>query len=429
MLPTAKGPFAAAAFAAAGCAAAQEAESAVLAEGLAAYAGLAVVVLYYLAVWLWCGNKQFRRAVTLRPTAPETVSPAALRYIDRMAYDDQQLAAALLAMAVKGYLHFEDKDRTLAVVRDEAPESVLAPDERELAHRLFDGRTKLALSWSNRRILMDMHRHLRHVLEARYRGKLFQTRTLPRAIGVAVSAAALAAILASHGAGAAQGLAGLALGVLCVAVAALLAWHEYRRVQGVAARVSVVTALAAAGVALAGAGFLAEAVRSLIADGFAGGLAAIAVLAAVNAIVLPRLPNYSREGWRLMLEAEGFRRFVQGGYQPEHEDLSIARLFEANLPYAAALGVGEPWAALFESALAKAPRAGREGLDYLPIWYAGLKWERQTAGDFAASFLRTLSAAVSSMAGPAGHEPETPRARPNREEPPKRSRSGSRRDE
>lgn len=422
-------PVAAALIAAAGGAAAQEAQSAVLADSAVGYAALGAVFAYYLIAWLWAGNKQFRREVPLRPTAPETVSPAALRYVDRMGYDDQQLAVALLGMAVRGYLHFEDKDRTLSVVRDEAPESVLAPEERELAHRLFDGRTKLALSWSNRRTLVDLHRHFRHVLENRYRGKLFNTHALLRAVGVAVSLAALAALLADHGSAALQGLAELALGALCIAVAGLLGWHEYRRTHGAAAHVSIVTALAAAGVALAGLGFLADAVRTLLTGGFGGGLAALAALAGANALFLPRLPNYSREGWRLMLEAEGFRRFVKDGYNPEHEDLSTARLFELNLPQAAALGVGEEWAALFEGALVKAPRAERTGLDYMPIWYAGLKWERQTPGDFAVSFLRALAAAVSSMSGPAGHEPEIPRTRPNREEPPKRSPSGSRSDD
>jgi hypothetical protein len=63
-------------------------------------AGLALVVLYYLTVWFRVGRAPAKSPIMALYEPPLGVSPAAMRYLVRMGFDDRTFTAAILNMSV-----------------------------------------------------------------------------------------------------------------------------------------------------------------------------------------------------------------------------------------------------------------------------------------------------------------------------------------
>src|SRR6202008_999191 len=80
---------------------------------------------------------------------PAGLSPAAMRYLVRMGYDSKTFAAAVLDMAVKGYLKIKEQDGVYTLTLDQAGSKVLTTDEKSVASDLFDGRTETTLRNEN----------------------------------------------------------------------------------------------------------------------------------------------------------------------------------------------------------------------------------------------------------------------------------------
>ena len=79
---------------------------------VAVVAGLAMILLYYIPVWRTHGRDPEEGVVVTRYKPPGGYSPASLRYINHMYYDDKVMTAAIVNLAVKGYLEIEKKGKT-----------------------------------------------------------------------------------------------------------------------------------------------------------------------------------------------------------------------------------------------------------------------------------------------------------------------------
>ena len=76
---------------------------------------------------------------------PENFSPAAVRFVARMGFDQKAFAAAVVNMAVKGYLSItENSDGDFTLSLDGADRAALSFGERRLADKLFGGATTVA---------------------------------------------------------------------------------------------------------------------------------------------------------------------------------------------------------------------------------------------------------------------------------------------
>ena len=80
------------------------------ASTIAGLAGLIAIGAYYFFAWLKFGRDPARGVIIPLYTPPKDFSAASVRFVDRMGYDRKTFAAALVAMAVKGYLRIiEDR--------------------------------------------------------------------------------------------------------------------------------------------------------------------------------------------------------------------------------------------------------------------------------------------------------------------------------
>ena len=112
--------------------------------------GLILLIMYYYLVWNRVGRDPPGRVIIPEYEMPANLSAAAMRYLMRMKYDNQCFAAAILSLAVKGYLRIEEIDGLLGfgkhftLVREPNPgKAPLSDDEQKLLGKLFGKIDKL----------------------------------------------------------------------------------------------------------------------------------------------------------------------------------------------------------------------------------------------------------------------------------------------
>jgi len=99
--------------------------------------GLAIVLFYYLAVWIRLGRDPQAGVVIPRYSPPHGYSPASMRYIREMGYDHKAFAAALVNLAVNGLVEITEDGKEYTLFRTDKDALGLAPGEKTLLKMLF----------------------------------------------------------------------------------------------------------------------------------------------------------------------------------------------------------------------------------------------------------------------------------------------------
>lgn len=313
---------------------------------LIALAGLILLLIYYGVTWWRVGRDPKAGTIFPHYRPPAGHSPAGLRYLARMDYDQRCFAADLVEMAVKGYLRIhQEKSGWREVWRLErlpgADPSALTPSQAALARTLFANGDNLILTNTHAdKVGRAQNAHtgsLAQIYQPRY--LLTNGRTLMLGIGISILYGAIA-------------------------------WSA--------------------------------------ADG--DGVPAMLVLfgLAIGAHVLfARLMKApTREGRRLLDQVEGLKLYLSVAERDELKSLPgpgsdappvlDAERYEALLPYALALDVEDAWTRKFTLAVGAAAAAAAAG---------GIQWYRGRSSDLSRvsrSLGETLSRRIAASATPPG---------------------------
>ncbi len=301
--------------------------------------GLAVVFLYYLIVWLLVGRDPARGTIVTLYEPPGGYSPAGLRYLTRMGFDDRAFAASLLNMAVKGYLTIRREAGVYSLAPTGVTTDVLAPEEQKIAETLLPSGQPLELKDDNCAAVSSARNASMTSLQHKMKDVHFHTNTGYFLIGLGVSAVVALALIPRL----------LFTSALVAPLGALGAVNLlfYHLLKAPTSR---------------GRALLDK------VEGFKQFLAAV--------------------------EADRLERI--GG--PE----ITPPVFEKYLPYAVALGVEQAWAKKFSNALAAAGQAPSGDGGYSPSWYSGESWGSLGAAGFASSIGDSFSGAIYSASNPPG---------------------------
>ena len=98
------------------------------------------------SVWFRVGRDPQRGTIMPRYEPPAGLSPAGMRYLVKMGFDNKVAAAAMLDMAVKKYVTIGKSDAVYTLTRADGEKVVLTPDERLLAEKLLGSDKSLELS-------------------------------------------------------------------------------------------------------------------------------------------------------------------------------------------------------------------------------------------------------------------------------------------
>lgn len=380
---------------------------------IAGFLGLLILFAYYIFTWVAVGVDPPKGPVIPLFTPPKGFSPAAVRFVSRMSYDQKAFVAAVVNMAVKGYLKIIEKDagffarKTYTLERTGQSETALSRAEKAAAGVLFGGsRSSIELKNTNHsRISSAISAHKDHLKDEF--GKIHFSRNTGFLIpGLAVSFLSLVAMVVGPSSGR------LDPGVLIFAlVAALFAlipvWMLYRLWKTFQTASNMVRAI----LVIMGLPALWFLITSVVpALPFLGFLMIADVLLAVilgghvvmHILFYHLLKAPSVMGRKAMDAIEGFQLYLTVAekerlgllYPPE----KTPELFEKYFPYALALDVEEKWSSQFTDVLAAAAATAGTAGAYHPSWYHGGSFSPSNLSSWGSDFGSSFSQAISSSA-------------------------------
>jgi len=385
-------------------------------DALVLLSGFLVLFLYYLIAWSAVGRDPAPGVIMALYQPPKDLSPAAMRYLLRMGFDNKTFAAAILDMGVRGFLTIKDQAGSYTLYTTGKSSSVLSPDEQQIAAALFAGRDQLWLHQENHLQIAAALKALRKGLAATEQKTYFVTNSRYLIAPVILSIIIAVAYLVVLGKAQVVAAAFLALwlSLWTIAVYALLvnsvtAWKAVLH-----SRATAFHGVVGTGKALFTTFFAIPFVFfECMAFWFLFKLTSVSFVLFIfgsgllHALFLHLMKAPTYAGRRLMDQVEGFKMFL-GAVDGDRLNRAVPpeqtpAVFEKFLPYALALDVEQDWAEKFSGILAGAgTAAGSPAIAYTPSFYSGSSWNSFTGASFASSFGSSLTSAISSSASAPG---------------------------
>ena len=378
-------------------------------------AGWIVVLLYYVMIWGMVGRDPARGTIVPLYEPPDNMSPAAMRFLERMGFDEKAFTAAIMGLAAKGYLTIEqDESKTYKLARRKnatEKDSNLSSDEQSLARILFEDGSPLVLKNKNHSLLARAQKAVETNLHTTVETDAFRTNARYLWPGIILSVLTIVAVVLMTGGSMLPvalfmcvWLTGWSFGVYMLVSSVIRAWKSVptEGVLGVgqAGFLTLFSIPFVIGECL-GLGML------IWACGFAAaGL--IAACIGINVLFHHLLKAPTLAGRALMDRVEGFKMFLTAVDADRLQTIArpdkTPQLFERFLPYAFALGVEHAWAEQFSTVLAQAATADAtgSGASYSPSWYSGAAFASFSASSFTSSFSSSFSSAISSSSAAPG---------------------------
>lgn len=311
--------------------------------------GLALLIGYYYFIWNRVGRDPPGRVIIPEYEMPAKQSPASMRYLMRMGYDNECFAAAILSLAVKGHLRIEQSDgilgfgKTFTLVREnKAFDQPLAQDEARVFDKLFENGDTLELKQANHRRVRSARTAHEVTVEAHYKRGFFAINGGWHFLGIALSL--------------------LVIGATVLQPGDAPFWPHWF-LSTPLGWISVASAIAA-----------------LVANGVFGKLLRAPTTAGQAAL------DHIR-GFKMYLEVaegEGLKRIEKPPPKLTPE------LFQSYLPAALALDVEQKWAERFARELELHPES------YRPTWYVGPSWNAASIVGFSSQLGTSLTGAIAS---------------------------------
>jgi len=362
--------------------------------------GLLFLVLYYLWQWFRVGRDPQRGTIVPLFAPPEDLSPAAMRFLSRMSFDDTTFASFVLQAAVKGHLLIEEENGIYTLKR-KTDGQTMTPSELAILNDLIaKGETLELRNTEHVRIHSAMDR-LKKSLSSTFDTKYFNTNRQYFWPGLVFSIVVMGISIKSFSV-AEAGFMLLWLSIWSIGVAAMVtnALSRWRHSIHAGGKVRLAGIGTAFFLSLFTLPFIGGEVFGLYMLGFVTNPWIILFFVAfvfVNYFFYYLLRAPTPLGRSLLDRIEGFKMYLA---KAEEERLNLLNppertpeLFERFLPYALALGVEQRWSEQFAEVL---ERSGLSPSSSQPIWYHSSSWDSGSWNGFASSFGGSFSSAISS---------------------------------
>ncbi len=397
--------------------------------------GLVVVLGYFLVVWAIAGRDLPAGTIIPLYLPPAGLSPAVLRYVRKMGYDDKVFAAALIDLAVQGYINITEQKvgvfggsnlYTLQKKQEPPPETTppgtsvttspnstvatatrakIAPEEAAALNALLPlPGSSIVLTNANYQQMQGAIAGVKSTLKSHFQAPFFVTNTTYFVPGVVLSVLTIVLAwfvqISKEDPGRMIGGAMFTLmPLIFFIVIGIPLWRKVFSGGGVSRVAAIIQAIFITG-------FLSIfiAVGIFLTGGFPVGLfLTVLGLILLNELFYQLMKAPTRSGRKLLDQIEGFRMYLDTAEKDElnlqHPPEKTPQLFEQYLPYALALDVSQRWCERFAGVLASAEQ---DGHPYHPGWYDGDSWRTLGAAGFASSLADSMSSAIVSSSTPPG---------------------------
>jgi uncharacterized membrane protein YgcG len=378
--------------------------------------GLAIVLLYQFVTWFMVGRDPKAGTIQVQYEAPEGLSPAALRYLTKMGFDDQCMSSLIVDMAVKKYLRIEQKkDGKFRLIRQTKDTSNLPLEEERIAQGLLDEKETFDVEQANHTALQSTRKEVQELLRKKEESIYFVRNSkyvIPSIVLTVLTMLAVIATSDSSDLAAAifmsVWLSGWSVGVAALSVTVWNAWRAALHATGIQ-RLSIFGALFITAFAVP---FFGGEIFGLFMFGVATSAVAVVlliVLVSSNFLYHELLKAPTHMGRELLDKVDGFKEFL-GATEDADRRYAVdhsPQTYEKYLPYAMALDLEKQWTARFASlfAMAAAASAGAAA-GYSPSFahfndasaFHGLG----ALGSFSSSFSSAISSASTSPGSSSG---------------------------
>ncbi|MBM4285239.1 MAG: DUF2207 domain-containing protein [Deltaproteobacteria bacterium] len=373
---------------------------------LAALACLTLMLFYYLMVWHRVGRDPAKGVIIPLFTPPKGFTPESVRYLIRMGFDNKTFTAAIINLAVKGYLTIKETGNSYTLRKTNRKVSDVSAAEAEMGNRLFGAMSSVELKDTNHEKIRGARTSLQAYLDKELDKIYFHTNSKYLGGGIVLTLLAFASLALLSDQGVESFLIFLFLAFM-ISIAVFLGTVVYRQwLQAFGRRIRWGPLLGAIFTTPLALGLIIIILVALFQEWMqpfriAGVLMGLAV--AANGVFYYLLKAPTLLGRQIMDQVEGFKMYLSVAEQERLNLLNppekTPELFEKYLPYALALDVEQEWSEQFAEVLAKATVDGKP---YQPVWYSGASWDRFHASSFASSMGSAFSSAISSASSPPG---------------------------
>ncbi len=364
---------------------------------LASLIGLLGVGLFYLSTWSRVGRDPAPGTIIPLFSPPNNMSPAEVRYLDRLSFDNRAFTAAIVNLGVKGHLTLSESSSTSRVMLKEGNLPLSEPED-EMRRQLFAQSRTVELKQENHAVVGAAKSALETKLHGLYAGKLFNNNFGWSFLGFFLMVIAVGVCIYALSSTKSGGQADL--GIFAVVIAAIVCGigtsifiagaSSHRRPNFAligGAAMWIIGIIAALGLVYINAGINLNLMIPALTAAILGSLA----FAGFSWLKAP-----SREGQHIRDQIAGFREYLGVAEEDRlnalHPPKKTPELFEKFLPYAIALDVENEWGKKFAGVLAAAAAAGAAGY----AWYHGQRdWSRDPAG-FSSHLGSAVASAISS---------------------------------
>lgn len=367
-------------------------------------AGTLVVLAYFLFAYVKVGVDPEQKAIVPQWDPPDALSPAEVRFVSRMGFDNKTLTAAIINIAVKGYISIVKKKRKYSLVRKGDDQSALTTEEADAINAILGNRSSIELNQNNYMRLQAGISKMKKALESRFGKEYFSTNGGHACFGTFLSALVLVgAFMIDPRVWTIVGqehvpvlMTTLTVITSITIINAVGGWSD---AQGIRRKFS---ALVKALIALIFFAVLIG-VMKLVPPTFPliTMVVAIFILIFANMIFYKLLKSYTPKGRELMDRILGLKQYMTIAEQDRLNMLNppneTPELYESLLPYAIALGVEQRWSEKFADVLKKAQLDG-----YQPEWYDGHDFTAAGYAGLASSLGSSFSGAIASASNPPG---------------------------
>ncbi len=366
-------------------------------------AGILIVLFYYLFIWWKMGKDPAKGLVIPMYEPPDNLSPAAVRFISEMGFDDKVFTSALISLAVKGYIKIVEENMDYYLVKKFNNTIQLTPDERVVYERLKfkseNGEYILELKQKNHSTLQNTIKGLKDSLKRNYEKNYFITNRNYFLLGAVISLLFL--IISSLNSNQEQIFSLIWVSFWSIGVAALL-FSVYKAWKGVPGKRSgkVIASGSAIFITIFSIPFIIGEIAGLYLLSKTGSpfiIVIIALLVLINISFYHLLKAPTLLGRKVMDKIDGFKMYLGVAEKDRLESIKEPEknvgLFEMFLPYALALNVENSWAEKFTDLFETIKNGNNE---YSPLWYSGKSWSKLGATGFASSLSGSFSNTISS---------------------------------
>lgn len=362
-------------------------------------AGLLGLLFYYFYAWKRAGRGPDEGTIVPLFSPQDELSPAAMRYVSRMGFDNRAFAAAIVDLGVRGRIRLVEGEKGFftkakTTIEKTGGEEDLPAPEAAMMRKLFENGDTVLMDNKNHATFGGARTALSNGLKAAYEGPLFNQNAGWSLFGLLliVGAMWLPATLIAATSGNEHSLLP-SLGGLALAVFSVWLWKAAPptgTAKWVLKTVAILCGVFAAMLAVATIGMAFETGRVLP---ILAPLLALPV--AISAFWWMAAPT--KDGRAVMDRIAGFKRYLsvteEARLETLHPPEKTPALFERYLPHAISLGVENQWAQRFSGVLAAAAATGQA---HSYGWYSGHSDPWNDTGGFADRIGDSLASTISS---------------------------------